>query len=50
MSNKDIKSQLYTFKAKCVRVIDGDTIEIDLDLGMRIKKEKEKVLHDSKEN
>ena len=41
--SKDIKSQLYTFKAKCVRVIDGDTIEIDLDLGFRMKKEKEKV-------
>lgn len=39
----NIKSQLYTFKAKCVRVIDGDTIEIDLDLGFRMKKEKEKV-------
>ena len=33
MNNKDIKSQLYTFKAKCVRVIDGDTIEIILQLG-----------------
>lgn len=29
----NIKSQLYTFKAKCVRVIDGDTIEIILQLG-----------------
>lgn len=43
MNNRDIKSQLYTFKAKCVRVIDGDTIVIDLDLGMRIKKENERV-------
>lgn len=29
----NIKDNLYTFKAKCVRVIDGDTIEIILQLG-----------------
>ncbi|END1833659.1 thermonuclease family protein [Shigella flexneri] len=29
----NIKNQLYTFKATCTNVVDGDTIDIDLDLG-----------------
>ncbi|KKI52674.1 hypothetical protein UF69_2267 [Staphylococcus haemolyticus] len=28
-----IKNQLYTFKATCTNVVDGDTIDIDIDLG-----------------
>ncbi|MCC8990771.1 MAG: thermonuclease family protein [Staphylococcus sp.] len=29
----NIKNQLYTFKATCTNVVDGDTIDIDIDLG-----------------
>lgn len=29
----NIKNQLYTFKATCTNVVDGDTLDIDLDLG-----------------
>ena len=27
---------MYTYKAKCIRVIDGDTIDADIDLGFDI--------------
>ena len=27
---------MYTYKAKCIRVIDGDTIDADIDLGFVI--------------
>lgn len=28
--------KLYWYKAKCVRVIDGDTIEVVIDLGLKV--------------
>ena len=28
---------LYNYKGKCVRVIDGDTVELEVDLGFEIK-------------
>lgn len=31
-----MEDKLYWYKAKCVRVIDGDTIEVDIDLGLKI--------------
>ena len=29
---------MYQYKAKCVNVVDGDTIDFELDLGFHIKK------------
>ena len=29
--------QLYIYKAKVVRVVDGDTLDVDVDLGMNIR-------------
>ena len=28
--------KLYWYKAKCLRIIDGDTIEVNIDLGLKI--------------
>ena len=30
---------MYEYKAKIIRVVDGDTVEAELDLGFRIKQE-----------
>lgn len=32
----EINKVMYTYKAKVIRIVDGDTIEVDLDLGMKI--------------
>lgn len=29
---------MYTYEAKCVRVVDGDTVDLDLDLGFGVHK------------
>ena len=34
---------MYSYRAKLLRVIDGDTIEVDVDLGMRIWIAKERI-------
>lgn len=31
-----MKNQLFTYRATPVRVIDGDTLEVDIDLGFRV--------------
>lgn len=31
-------TDLYTYRATCVRVIDGDTLELDVDLGFGVTK------------
>ena len=31
-----LESDLYTYLAKCLRVIDGDTLELDIDLGLHV--------------
>ena len=33
---KSIKDRLYTFKAICTNVVDGDTVDIMLDCGFKI--------------
>ena len=40
MRNKKNIKQEYIFKAKVVRVIDGDTIDIDIPMGFGITKTK----------
>jgi micrococcal nuclease len=35
MTEKDLNSKLYWYKAECTRVIDGDTMEFIVDLGMK---------------
>ncbi|AAX92396.1 nuclease family protein [Staphylococcus phage Twort] len=39
MDFSNLDEQLYMFKAKCTKVIDGDTIDITLDHGMRMYSE-----------
>lgn len=34
--NEDLTNNLYTYRARLNRVIDGDTCYLDIDLGMRI--------------
>ena len=34
---------MYEYKAKLVRVIDGDTIDVDIDLGFKVFLQKERV-------
>jgi micrococcal nuclease len=34
MTKSDFELSLYKYKAKSVRVVDGDTIDLDIDLGM----------------
>ncbi|EON84746.1 phage protein, partial [Staphylococcus epidermidis 36-1] len=36
----DIKKHLYTFQAICTNVVDGDTIDILLDLGFKTTAER----------
>lgn len=31
----DLDMSLYTYKARCLKVIDGDTLELEIDLGMK---------------
>ena len=31
----DLEMSLYTYKAKCRRVVDGDTLDLELDLGLK---------------
>lgn len=31
---EEAEENLYLYKAKCLRVIDGDTLELDIDLGL----------------
>ena len=31
-----LRDSLFTYRAKCRRVIDGDTLELDIDLGMAV--------------
>jgi len=35
-SIKELDDQLYTYKANVVRVVDGDTLVLDIDLGRHI--------------
>jgi micrococcal nuclease len=32
---EDIEEGLYRYKARCWRVVDGDTLDLEIDLGMR---------------
>ena len=34
---------MWTYRAKVVRVIDGDTVDVDIDLGFRIWQKNERV-------
>jgi micrococcal nuclease len=34
----DITEHEWTYPAQCIEVVDGDTIDLELDLGFRIKK------------
>jgi micrococcal nuclease len=36
MTKEEFERGLYRYKAKCVRVVDGDTLDLDIDLGMFI--------------
>jgi len=36
VSHEELENSLYTYKAKCVRVIDGDTVELMIDQGLNI--------------
>ena len=33
---EDMEDRLYCYRATCHRVIDGDTLELDIDLGLRV--------------
>lgn len=39
MTYDDLEKQLYTFRAKCTRVVDGDTAQITLDHGFKTTSE-----------
>jgi len=41
--SKEIEPNLYYYKAKVVKVYDGDTITVDIDLGFGICKKNEKL-------
>lgn len=37
--------QLYTYKATCRRVVDGDTLDLDIDLGLKVHSHERVRLH-----
>ncbi len=35
MELESLQNSLYTYQATCLRVVDGDTMDLDIDLGMK---------------
>lgn len=36
MTSEILDAHLYTYRARCSRVVDGDTVDLDIDLGLGI--------------
>ena len=36
MTKDILESHLYAYRAKCLKVVDGDTLDLDIDLGMGV--------------
>ena len=40
---KELQQRTYTYRAKVIKIIDGDTIDVDLDLGFSVWLRKQRV-------
>ena len=43
--NHDKGTYMYTYKANVIKVVDGDTVDLDIDLGFGIVFKKQRELH-----